>query len=108
VVRGRLGADRAYAELAARAATLRPRLDRPEGDRFDRADPGHLGYDPSEVDALCDRIGDWLAGAPGLNHDDLRRAVFTTRRGEQGYAEHQVDAFIDRAVEVMAASMTTA
>ncbi|TNM62443.1 DivIVA domain-containing protein [Streptomyces sp. NP160] len=108
VVRGRLGADRAYAELAARAATLRPRLDRPEGDRFDRAEPGHLAYDPSEVDALCDRIADWLAGAPGLGHDDLRRAVFTTRRGEQGYAEHQVDAFIDRAVEVMAASVTAA
>nr|WP_255480897.1 DivIVA domain-containing protein [Quadrisphaera sp. RL12-1S] len=108
VVRGRLGADRAYAELAARAATLRPRLERPEGDRFDRAAHGHPGYDPAEVDALCDRISGWLDGEPGLSHDDLRRSVFSTRRGEQGYAEHQVDAFIDRTVEVMAASITTA
>lgn len=102
VAKGRLGADRAHAELSARAATLRPRLDRPDGDRFDRAEHGQPGYDPDEVDELCERIGAWLDGHPGLGHDDLRRAVFTTRRGDHGYAEHQVDAFIDRAVEVMA------
>ncbi len=103
VVRGRLGADRAFAELSTRAATLRPRLERPDGDRFDRAPQGQPGYDPVEVDDLCERIAAWLDGDQSLGHDDLRRVVFTTRRGARGYAEHQVDAFIDRAIEVVAA-----
>jgi DivIVA domain-containing protein len=103
VVRGRLGADRAFTELTARAATLRGRLSRPDGERFDRAAPGELAYDPDEVDDLCHRLVAWFEDGDGLGHDDVRRAVFSTRRGAKGYAEHQVDAFLDRAVEVLAA-----
>ncbi|MEO8284654.1 MAG: DivIVA domain-containing protein, partial [Pseudarthrobacter sp.] len=38
-----------------------------------------------------------------LSVDSIRRAVFRPAAGEDGYEETQVDAFLDRAVELMAA-----
>ena len=101
IARGRLGADRALDELTARAATLRGRLDRPDGDRFDRATGTTLAYDPDDVDDLCERLLAWFDEGGDLSVEDVRTAVFRTRRGRRGYVEHQVDAFFDRAVEVL-------
>jgi DivIVA domain-containing protein len=103
VVRGRLGADRAFTELAARAATLRGRLARPDGERFDRATGTTLAYDPDDVDDLCHALVAYIEDGAPLAVDDVRRTVFRTRRGRRGYVEHQVDAFCDRAVEVLTA-----
>ena len=36
-----------------------------------------------------------------MSADEVRRAVFRTRRGSRGYREAEVDAFLDRAVEIM-------
>jgi DivIVA domain-containing protein len=103
VVRGRLGADRAFTEVAARAATLRSRLGRPDGERFDRGAGFDLAYDVDDVDDLCARLIAYFEQGEAMNVDDVRRAVFRPRRGRRGYVEHQVDAFCDRAVEVFAA-----
>ena len=37
-----------------------------------------------------------------MSVDEVRRVLFRTRRGERAYDEDEVDAFIDRVVEVMA------
>ncbi|SDQ76442.1 DivIVA domain-containing protein [Quadrisphaera sp. DSM 44207] len=103
VVRGRLGADRALGQLAARAATLRGRLARPDGDRFDRADGWDLSYDPEDVDDVCARLLAFFEDGATMPVEEVRGAVFRTRRGRRGYVEVQVDAFLDRAVEVLGA-----
>ena len=101
IVRGRLGADRALDELTARAATLRGRLARPDGERFDLGTGTTPSYDTDDVDDLCERLLAWFEDGEDLAVEDVRTAVFRTRRGRRGYAEHQVDAFFDRAVEVL-------
>ena len=101
IVRGRLGADRALDELTAKAATLRGRLARPDGERFDAGEGSAPAYDTDDVDDLCARLLAWFEEGEELTVQDVRTAVFRTRRGRRGYAEHQVDAFFDRAVEVL-------
>jgi DivIVA domain-containing protein len=103
LLRGRLGADRAMEHVMRQASTLESRLARGVGARFPRANGLSLAYDPDDVDELCERLAGYLRGGPAVGPEDLRRAVFRSRRGRSGYDEHQVDAFIDRAVEVLVA-----
>ncbi|GAA2103440.1 MULTISPECIES: DivIVA domain-containing protein [Brevibacterium] len=89
-------------ELTRAAGSLRGRLVREPGERFNRAEKGTVGYDVTEVDALCDRINAYFTQGQPMSVDEVRRVLFRTRKGEQAYDEDQVDAFIDRVVEVMA------
>lgn len=89
--------------ITAAAGVLRRRLARPVGQRFARAERRESGYAPDEVDALCDRLAGYFSDGEAMSVDDVRRAVFAPRRGAKGYREAQVDAFLDRVVEVMAA-----
>ncbi len=102
-LRGRLGEDRAMEHVLRQAQTLEGRLGRGEGERFPRAAGLSLAYEPDDVDQLCQRLAGYLRGGPAVAPEELRRAVFRARRGRSGYDEHQVDAFIDRAVEVLVA-----
>lgn len=89
-------------ELTRRAATLQGRLDRPAGERFSH--PRRLrerGYDRDEVDALCDRLHAYFNEGFEMSADEVRRAVFSPRRGRRAYREPEVDAFLDRVVEIM-------
>jgi len=103
LLRGRLGADRAMEQVLRQASTLESRLARADGERFARASGLALSYDPDDVDELCERLMDYLRGGPAVAPEDLRRAVFRSRRGRSGYDEDQVDSFFDRAVEVLVA-----
>lgn len=87
--------------LAAQARTLYGRLTRPDGERFARARRGEQGYDPQDVDELCHRLTDYFDHGQSLSSDEVRHAVFRRRAGRGGYAEGAVDAFCDRAVEVL-------
>ncbi len=102
-LRGRLGEDRAMEHVLRQAQTLEGRLGRSLGERFPRASGLSLAYDPDDVDQLCERLAGYLRGGPAVAPEELRRAVFRPKRGRSGYDEHQVDAFIDRAVEVLVA-----
>lgn len=102
-MRGRLGEDGTLAELTDRARVLRGRLVRPDGERFDRARGLAPAYDVADVDRLCVRLLGYFEDGEPMSVDEVRRAVFRARRGTRGYAEPQVDAFLDRVVEVMAA-----
>lgn len=103
LLRGRLGADRAMEHVLRQASTLESRLARADGERFARASGLSLAYDPDDVDQLCERLDGYFKGGQAIAPEELRRAVFRSRRGRSGYDEHQVDAFFDRAVEVLVA-----
>ncbi|MFW6187542.1 MAG: DivIVA domain-containing protein [Actinomycetota bacterium] len=86
------------------AAVLRGRLERPRTRRFRHPSrPRARGYSAAHVDVLCERLADRLAGAPVLEAGELRRVVFPPAQGERSYEEQQVDAFLDRAVQLLLA-----
>ena len=78
---------------------VRGRLDRPKRKRFARAAWPARGYNRRQVDKLCNLILEHLVNSEPLEMSEVRRIVFTAQRG--GYAENQVDAFIDRVIQVL-------
>jgi DivIVA domain-containing protein len=52
---------------------------------------------------LCHDLIGYLEHDQPLSVDNVRRAVFRQAKGRDGYEETQVDAFLDRVVELMAA-----
>lgn len=97
----RAGNEEWMRELSRAARSLRGRLGRPAGQRFHTAQGRIVGYDIVAVDALCDRINQYFTGAQAMSVDEVRRVVFPIKRGVKAYDEEQVDAFIDRVVDVM-------
>ncbi len=87
--------------LAAQARTLYGRLARPDRQRFSRGKRGETSYSIEDVDALCHRLVDYFDHGRPLASDEVRQVTFGRRRGADGYAEGPVDAFCDRAVEVL-------
>lgn len=87
--------------LAGRARTLYDRLRRPDGERFARARRGEQGYTPDDVDALCHRLVAYFDSGASLTSEEIRHATFGAARGRRAYAEGPVDAFLDRATEVL-------
>ncbi|MEX5255738.1 DivIVA domain-containing protein [Kocuria arenosa] len=99
------GPDAWQQHLDALTRLLRNRLDRPRTQRFRRPSrPRAQGYSAAHVDVLCERLGARLTDAAPLEPAELRRAVFPPAQGERSYEEQQVDAFLDRAVQLLLAS----
>ena len=78
---------------------LSERVSRARKKRFARRRWPNRGYSKRQVDLLCSQVAKHLDGSQLLTAQDLRLSVFKTKRG--GYAEHQVDAFIDKVVELL-------
>lgn len=99
------------ARVDASVEVLRARLDRPDGERFRRpASSRDASYDRAEVDDLCHRLSARFERQPGstgsesenaLVAGDLRRVVFASGSGADGYDEAQVDAYLDAAIDVL-------
>jgi DivIVA domain-containing protein len=102
-MRASLGEEATLQTLTERARSLRGRLVRPDAERFDRGTGLTPAYDVRDVDELCARLLRYFEEGEPMSVDEVRRAVFRTRRGSRGYSEQQVDAFLDRVVEVMIA-----
>ncbi len=85
--------------LARVIEIVRGRLDRPKGKKFSNTGWLLRGYSRKQVDALCERIARHLDSGVQLTPAEVRRSIFQAKRG--GYAESQVDAFIDRVIEVL-------
>jgi DivIVA domain-containing protein len=91
-------------QIGQLSATLRGRLHRPDGERFRRpAKKKTRSYNIKDVDRLCVDLIGYLEEDRPLSVDNVRRAVFRPAVGQAGYEETQVDAFLDRVVELMAA-----
>ena len=88
--------------LHAQALELRNRLEAERGHRFRRAAWFAHGYNRREVDLFLDRIMIALNGHTPLTAIEVRDVSF---HGEhRGYAEDQVDAFLDAVVGYILAS----
>jgi DivIVA domain-containing protein len=98
------GEDAWLREIGKLSGVLRGRLHRPDGERFRRpAKKKARSYNVSDVDKLCHNLIGYLEEDQPLSVDSIRRAVFRPAAGQNGYEETQVDAFLDRVVELMAA-----
>ncbi len=87
--------------LAGRARSLYERLRRPDAERFAPAKRGEQGYLMDDVDDLCDRLIAYFDRGTALTSDEVRHATFRRATGHNAYAEGPVDAFFERAVEVL-------
>ena len=75
------------------------RVERPKGKKFSRVKWIMRGYNRKQVDALCEHIErHFVSGAP-LTVSEVRSSIFKATRG--GYVEGQVDAFLDRTIELL-------
>ncbi|MGM9473619.1 DivIVA domain-containing protein [Pseudarthrobacter sp. YS3] len=98
------GEDAWLREIGKLSGILRGRLHRPDGERFRRpARKNVRSYNIQDVDKLCYDLIGYLEEDKPLSVDNVRRAVFRPAAGQDGYEETQVDAFLDRVVELMAA-----
>ena len=88
--------------VAELATTLYPRLVRPAGVRFVAPDSGR-GYSRDAVDDVMDQLVAYFDADADLSAGELRAVTFPSARGGDAYAEGPVDAYLDRAVEVLLA-----
>lgn len=86
-------------QLERTSEVVRTRAERPKGKRFERVSWPARGYNLKQVDALCNLILEHLVNSEPLLMSEVRRIVFSAQRG--GYAENQVDAFIDRVIQIL-------
>lgn len=113
-----------FGRVAWRAATeqlahsLYGRADRPEKDRFEPGASRHPSYDRKQVDRLVNqvigKIKRELGESKESESDAVRKIdaeltstrvsniIFTQRIGKRGYSERQVDAYLNRAIQVLA------
>jgi len=86
------------------SSVVRGRLHRADGERFRRPSKRNArSYNCTDVDRLCVELIAYFEADKPLSVDVVRRSVFREARGRDGYEENQVDAFLDRVVEIMAA-----
>ncbi|MDR0504214.1 MAG: DivIVA domain-containing protein [Bifidobacteriaceae bacterium] len=91
-------------QIVERATTLYDRLGRPAGQKFAPGERGRPSYDKTQVDTLCQRLADYFNTGKAITSTQIRHVVFHTVRGRKGYGTLAVDAFLDRAVEVLVAA----
>ena len=85
--------------LARFIESLQGRSDRRKTKRFKRVSWPLRGYSPKQVDTFCMMLERYLFSNATLVPSDIRGQLFKVKRG--GYSETQVDAFLDRAIEVI-------
>ncbi|MFW0155670.1 cell division protein DivIVA [Rothia sp. P6271] len=78
------------------------RINRASGERFRRPSSARVqGYFVDDVDALCEKLRQHFRGEGELSAGLVRRAVFRSAVGSLCYEETQVDAFMDRCIELI-------
>lgn len=108
VVRERLafidehGQDAWMKEVADRATGLYPRLTRPEGLRF-RPPARGKGYERRAVDQVLARLVEFFDSGRPVSSQDLRTVTFPAAPASRAYDEGPVDAFLDRAIDILLA-----
>jgi DivIVA domain-containing protein len=75
------------------------RCNRPKHKKFTTRAFPNKGYSIKQVDKLCSQLGKSLENKADLSVREVRTAAFKSKRG--GYAEYQVDAFLEKVVEAI-------
>ncbi|HXD28336.1 MAG TPA: DivIVA domain-containing protein [Arthrobacter sp.] len=97
------GEDAWLEQVGHLSAILRGRLHREPGQRFRRPSRRNVpSYNIEDVDTLCGELLEYFEQDVPMSVDAVRRASFREAVGQDGYEESQVDAFLDRVVELMA------
>ena len=86
-------------QLQRTSEIVKTRAERPKKKRFERVSWPARGYNRKQVDVLCNLVLEHLVNLEPLTMSEVRRIVFSAQRG--GYAENQVDAFIDRVIQIL-------
>lgn len=95
-----LHGESAVADRKARITEIiQGRLNRPKRKKFSNTGWLLLGYSKKQVDELCGLVETHIKLGQPVALNTVRRAIFAAKRG--GYVEAQVDAFIDRVVELL-------
>ena len=84
-------------DLDNQRAELVARCNRPNKKKFTKRKYPNKGYSVKQVDQLCSQLGKSLENKADLSVKEVRTATFKAKRG--GYAEYQVDAFLESVVE---------
>ena len=84
-------------DLVNQRAELVARCNRPTKKKFTKRKYPNKGYSVKQVDQLCSQLGKSLETKADLSVKEVRTATFKSKRG--GYAEYQVDAFLESVVE---------
>lgn len=88
-------------EVELLAELLLGRLNRPAGERFRRPSQRLVkGYFVRDVDSLCDLLLERLSAGQMFDLELVRGARFRSATGDMCYEETQVDAFLDRCVQL--------
>lgn len=96
------GLDNWERSLVETGELLAGRLERPAGERFRRPSKRrYMGYFVGDVDAVCDRVYAQLNSEEPLDPSVVRHAMFRPASGTVSYDEAQVDAFLDRCIELL-------
>lgn len=90
-----------FAHVAEQATGLYPRLLRPAGQRFSHPDGRERGYKANEVDRLLDRLTAFFDEGTPLDVKEVRLALFSSAKENDAYREDQVDAYLNRVVEIL-------
>ncbi len=75
------------------------RMERPAGKKFSSTGFILRGYSKKQVDEFLNLVSTHIETRSNLSLDAVRKVLFTAKRG--GYAENQVDAFIDKVIELL-------
>jgi len=75
------------------------RTERPAGSKFNRVSWLMRGYNRKQVDAIAAHVERHLVSGAPLSVSEVRGSIFLASRG--GYVEGQVDAFLDRVIELL-------
>lgn len=94
-----LGFDAVADRIVAIKSVLSGRIERPKRKKFSGTGWLLRGYDRKQVDRFMASVRAHIETGKDLDLNSVRRAVFRLKRG--GYAEVQVDAFIDKVVELL-------
>jgi DivIVA domain-containing protein len=75
------------------------RLSARRGKRFKKRRWPNRGYSKKQVNVFCSQLAKLLENKNTISVKELRTVTFRSKRG--GYAEYQVDAFIEKVVELL-------
>ncbi|GAA1443448.1 DivIVA domain-containing protein [Leifsonia poae] len=90
-----------FEEARTTAQVVLNRLDRPIGQRFDRASVFTYGYNRTDVDRFSSRLVKYFQDGKPMSVEEVRTVTFRPQRG--GYKEIQVDLLLDSVTDVMLA-----
>ncbi|WP_443095076.1 DivIVA domain-containing protein [Rothia koreensis] len=95
------GQDAWHDHASALADLVMGRLKRPDGERFRRpARRRTEGYFVGDVDRLCRELLDYFRNSDDVSPAKIRSASFRPATTKHAYDEAQVDAFLERAIQL--------